>query len=173
MCMDANLLHSQAKIASTVTIMPQEQTYYRKCRNCGPEYHMKFSKNEKISSLSGLFGIPSKSSIVVVVDYSPWSLFELLVGNFSFSVFLYSWRGILALNSSALHQSCRCTQSRRLERTHSTRLLFEQRLPALCRPPHDHASVGFPQLPLRNVHRPCVCKLYLSPTKAIHIPSLG
>ena len=74
MCMDANLLHSQAKIASTVTIMPQEQTYYRKCRNCGPEYHMKFSKNEKISSLSGLFGIPSKSSIVVVVDYSPWSL---------------------------------------------------------------------------------------------------
>ena len=81
MCMDANLLHSQAKIASTVTIMPQEQTYYRKCRNCGPEYHMKLSKNEKISSLSGLFGILSKSSIVFVVYYSPWSLF----GNFSFS----------------------------------------------------------------------------------------
>ena len=171
--MDANLLHSQAKIASTVTIMPQEQTYYRKCRNCGPEYHMKFSKNEKISSLSGLFGIPSKSSIVVVVDYSPWSLFELLVGNSSFSSSCILEGEFWPWIQAPCTQSCRCTQSRCLERMHSSRLLFEQRLPALCRPPHDHASVGFPQLPLRNVHRPCVCKLYLSPTKAIHIPSLG
>ena len=46
MCTHANLLHLFGKITSTVMIMPQEQTYYRKYQNCRPAYHMALTKEK-------------------------------------------------------------------------------------------------------------------------------